>query len=262
MPFEMPRTIGIFDSGIGGLSVLAAARHKMPDVDFIYYADTDHVPYGIKSREEIVRYSLSAAEFLCGKGAEAILVACNTATSMAVDILRNTFSCPIVGMEPALKPALVRHRGEHILVTATPATICGQKLHNLLEQNADNRDRVDLVPLPELVLFAENGVFDTDTVASYIESTLPRYGYTACVLGCTHFPYFKDSFRLVLPNADLMDGTEGTINQLCYVTEYTSPKESVVSVGRVRYYRTGTEVVNPVTLDFYENLQRRALSVI
>ena len=258
----MPQTIGIFDSGIGGLSVLAAARQKMPDVNFIYYADTEHVPYGTKTKDEIIRYSLSAAEFLCAKGAEAILVACNTATSMAVDILRDSFSCPIVGMEPAVKPALIRHPHERILVTATPATITGQKLHDLLQRNAEQDDIVDLVSLPKLVIYAENGLFDPAAVSDYIRSQITRTDYTACVLGCTHFPYFRDSFRTVLPSADLIDGTEGTVNQLCHVTGYTPQHKNSAPAEQIRYYRTGTEVVNPITIDFYENLQRRALSVI
>lgn len=257
-----PQTIGVFDSGIGGLSVLAAARQKMPDVNFIYYADTDHVPYGTKSREEIVTYSLAAADFLVSNGAEAVLVACNTATSMAVELLRASFSCPVVGMEPAVKPAIIRHPKERILVTATPATIHGQKLHDLLERNADDGVQIDLVPLPDLVVFAENGIFDPDVVGAYIQSRIQRSDYTACVLGCTHFPYFKDSFRLVLPDAELIDGTLGTVNRLCAVTGYDPPSEAVKSAGSVQYYRTGEKVVNPVSIDFYESLQRRALSVI
>lgn len=262
IPPTMSKTIGIFDSGIGGLSVLAHAREAMPDVDFLYYADTDHVPYGTKSREEIIRYSLAAAEFLIKNGADAILVACNTATSMAVDTLRAAFPHPIVGMEPALKPALALHPHQRILVTATPATIHGQKLHDLLQKNAEPDDNVDLVALPELVRFAENGNFDPTAVSEYIRGQITKTDYTACVLGCTHFPYFRDSFRMVLPSAELIDGTEGTVNRLCCVTGYSPSRTGKKTAGSVRYFRTGKEVVNPLTIDFYESLQRRALSVI
>ena len=252
------KTIGIFDSGIGGLSVLAYARRTMPDVDFIYYADTEHVPYGTKSQDEIAEYSFAAADFLVKNGAEAVLVACNTATSMAVDVLRDSFSCPIVGMEPAVKPAVTLHPHERILVCATPATIHGRKLHDLLQKNAEQDTVVDLVALPELVLYAEQGFFDPAVVAEYIKSRVERTDYTACVLGCTHFSYFRDSMRLALPDAELIDGTAGTVSRLVYVTDYRYGG----GAGAVRYYQTGAEVVNPMTIDFYESLQHRALSVI
>ena len=252
------KTIGIFDSGIGGLSVLAHARRTMPDVNFIYYADTDHVPYGTKPPDAIREYSLAAAEFLVKNGAQAVLVACNTATSMAVDTLRTAFSCPIVGMEPAVKPAVTLHPHERILVCATPATIRGRKLHDLLQRNAEQDTKVDLVPLPELVLYAEKGFFDPAPVSEYIKSQVERTDYTACVLGCTHFSYFRDSMHLALPQAELMDGTAGTVNQLVHVTNY----QRTNGTGTVRYYQTGTEVTSPETLAFYETLQQRALSVL
>lgn len=252
------KTIGIFDSGIGGLSVLAHARQTMPDVDFLYYADTDHVPYGTKSRDEIVDYSVTATDFLAKNGAQAVLVACNTATSMAVDVLRSSFSCPIVGMEPAVKPAVTLHPHERILVCATPVTIKGQKLHDLLQKNTAQDTVVDLVPLPELVLFAEKGCFDPETVSEYIKSNITRSDYTACVLGCTHFSYFRDSMHIALPQAELIDGTAGTVSRLCHVTGYEPSEQR----GTIRYFRSGVEATAPETLAFYENLQCRALSVL
>lgn len=249
------KTIGIFDSGIGGLSVLARAAQVMPDVDFIYYADTEHVPYGTKSRGEIVRYSLDAADFLIKNGAEAVLVACNTATSMAVDTLRATFPLPIVGMEPAIKPAVTLHPHERILVCATPVTIHGQKLHDLLEKNAESETQVDLVALPGLVLYAEDGFFDRNAVSEYIKTQVFRTDYTACVLGCTHFSYFRDSMHLAFPDAELIDGTEGTVRQLCHVAGY----DPTGGTGSIRYYRTGVEVNDTLTLEFYDMLQKRAL---
>ena len=253
------RTIGIFDSGIGGLSVLARAREAMPDVDFLYYADTAHVPYGIKRRDEIVGYSVAAAKFLVERGAEAMLVACNTATSMAVDTLRSSFSCPIVGMEPAVKPAVIHHPGGRILVCATPATIGGEKLHDLLQRNGAGAE-VDLCALPELVSFAEAGEFSVDVVSRYIRSVVGRTDYSACVLGCTHFPYFRDSFRRVFPMAELVDGTEGTVRRLCQVIGYKPPEEGNV-FGTVKYYRTGESVADAASLQFFALLQKRARDV-
>lgn len=254
---QCKKTIGVFDSGIGGLSVLSYARTMMPDVDFLYDADTVHVPYGTKTREEIVRYSLDAADFLIRSGAQAILVACNTATSMAVDLLRASFREPIVGMEPAVKPALTLHPHERILVCATPATIRGQKLHDLLERNADSDDKVDLCELPGLVTYAERGFFDPVDTAAYIREQVSRTDYTACVLGCTHFAFFRPAMRLAFPHAELIDGTEGTVRRLCAVTGYEKGHRG--EPGRVRYFQSGVAVTDPLTLDYYEMLERRSL---
>ncbi|MBP3814197.1 MAG: aspartate/glutamate racemase family protein, partial [Butyrivibrio sp.] len=98
--------IGIFDSGMGGLSVLHEAYHQLPDQEYIFYADTEHVPYGIKTPEQIIGYTTEIAEFLIDKGVDAIVVACNTATSVAIKELRKRFDLPILGMEPAVKPAV------------------------------------------------------------------------------------------------------------------------------------------------------------
>ena len=128
--------IGIYDSGIGGLSVLHRALKKMPEAEFIYYADTKHVPYGEKTREQIKGYVEEVLNFLIAKEVDAIVIACNTATSVATKEFRGEFAVPIVGMEPAVKRALKLYQDmqKRILVTATPVTIAGEKLHSLLEK--------------------------------------------------------------------------------------------------------------------------------
>lgn len=246
--------IGFFDSGIGGISVLASARRRLPDVDFLYYADTDHVPYGTKSREDIVRYSDVAVGFLEKNGVSAVVVACNTATSAAIGYLREKYTFPIIGMEPAVKPAAAAHHGERILVCATPLTIAGEKLHTLIENTCTPDDRIELVGLPELVTFAENGIFDTKTVCDYLRTVIDTTkAYTAVVLGCTHFGYFADSFRATLGNVDLIDGTRGTVNRLHSLLDGT-----FVGEGRVTFYKSGRVVTDSNTLSFYDCLMNRA----
>ena len=251
--------IGFFDSGIGGISVLAYARRRLPSADYIYYADTDHVPYGTKTREEIIRYSDAAVEFLAGQGVSVVVVACNTATSMAIGYLREKYSIPIVGMEPAVKPAARTHPGETILVCATPVTIAGEKLQNLLEHYYPADDYPDLVGLPGLVTFAESGIFDREIVCRYLETVIDcRKDYSAVVLGCTHFGYFRDSFRELLGNVDLIDGTEGTVKRLMSVLNISETEYSEKICGKTEFYQTGRPVSDAATLRYYDDLIRRS----
>lgn len=213
--------IGIFDSGIGGLSVLLAALRALPSARFLYYADTAHVPYGEKSREEICAFSAVAVETLRAMGADSVVIACNTATSAAITYLRAQFepSLPIIGMEPAVKPALTRAGHRRILTAATPVTVRGEKLRRLIDLYHGEK-QTDLVPLPGLVRLAEAECFDTDEVRAYVREALAPFApsfssYSAFVLGCTHFNYFKDTFRAFFPpETALIDGIAGTISRL------------------------------------------------
>ena len=220
--------IGIFDSGIGGISVLHEAYHRLPNEEYIFYADADHVPYGQKKPEDIIRYSDSIVNELIEMGVDAVLIACNTATSVAAEHLRAKYSVPIIGMEPAVKPAVeaAKNTDGRVLVMATPVTIRENKLHRLLDQ-VDRAHLVDLLPMPRFVTLAERGIFDGKEVDSYIEERLAMYdkdSFSEVVLGCTHFNYFKPAIIKAFtgdgkerPIPDLIDGNVGTINHLADV---------------------------------------------
>ena len=128
--------IGFFDSGIGGLTVLSEALKRLPNHEYLYYADTVHAPYGPKPKEEVREYVFKAIEFLVNEGAQIIVIACNTATSIAVSELRQKYSIPIIGMEPAVKPAIesVENSTKRVLVTATPLTLKEEKLKGREEE--------------------------------------------------------------------------------------------------------------------------------
>lgn len=207
-----------------------------------------------------MRYSEAAVGCLVEHGADIVVVACNTATSMAIETLRKTFSVPIIGMEPAVKPASVKHHGEKILVCATPLTIAGEKLHHLIDENYAGCAYPTLAALPELVTLAENAVFDIPTVTAYLKTVIDKSeNYAAVVLGCTHFAYFRDSFRALLGDIDMIDGTEGTVNRLKYMMEKEgiSP-DSDGEKGEVEYFISGREVTDPKTLEYYSLLEKRA----
>lgn len=241
--------IGIFDSGIGGLTVLHQAMLLLPEEDYLFYADTDHVPYGEKTKEEIVRYTDGAVRFLLAKGAGAVIVACNTATSVAIGELRRRYDIPLLGIEPAVKPAVEECDGRRIMVIATPVTVREEKLKNLIAR-VDEAHLVDLLPMPKLVRFAEAGEFRSPEVTAYLRGRLAAFDlgrYSSLVLGCTHFNYFKDTMSEIFPQSvDFLDGSEGTARHLAEVLRERGP--AAHGAGAVEYYRSGRRVTDAASL--------------
>jgi glutamate racemase len=253
--------IGFFDSGIGGVSVLHEARQWLPQSDFLYYADTDHVPYGTKPKAAVRECVFAAVDFLVRQGAGAIVIACNTATSVAVEDVRAKYrETPIIGMEPAVKVAVdrtPRHAGR-ILVTATALTLKEEKLHNLLAQ-IDNEHIVDTLPLPRLVEFAENQQFEAATVLPYLQEQLEKFDlnhYEAIVLGCTHFVFFADLFRkIAAPHTEIIDGNRGTVNNLVRILAAQGLSDR--GDGAVTFYHSGRKVEDQAALARYDELLAR-----
>jgi len=212
-------TIGFFDSGLGGLSVLEEGLRRLPTHDFIYMADTLHVPYGTKTKEEVRDYILQTVAMMVGESIDTLVVACNTATSIAIAELREMYSFPIIGMEPAVKPAVEMNRatGRRVLVFATPLTLQQPKYYALVSR-VDEDGIVDSLPLPELVHHCENLQFDIRIMTDYFYSKLDGYdlnNYGIIVLGCTHFPFYRNILREILPShIQIVDGNAGTIKRL------------------------------------------------
>lgn len=211
--------IAFFDSGLGGITVLKEALQRLPAEDYIYYADTRHVPYGPKPKEEVRGYIFEAIEYLASQHIKALVVACNTATSIAVRDLRSRYTFPVIGMEPAVKPAVRQTdaSGKRVLVLATALTLKESKFKDLV-QSIDPHHIVDSMPMPELVELAEQVTFDETVVVPLLRqkfSGLDLSSYGTVVLGCTHFPFFVHSFEKVLPpGTEIIDGAAGTVQQL------------------------------------------------
>jgi glutamate racemase len=252
--------IGIFDSGIGGLTLLHQALVSLPNENYIFYADTDHVPYGTKTREQVTGYVDDVMEFMKFHDCSAVVIACNTATAVAAHIMREKYDFPIIGIEPAVKPAVNSSHGKRVLVIATPLTVKERKLQNLVER-VDNEHLVDLLALPRLVEFAERGEFDSCAVYGYLESELAPYDldkYGELVLGCTHFNYFKDSLRKLLPqNVRLIDGSVGTVNQLARVLGITLQNAGYINDSNVDYYYSGRQITDLKELEHIQGLHKR-----
>ena len=212
------RPIGFFDSGVGGLSVLKEAIKIMPNEDYIYFGDSKNAPYGIKSAEEVRELTFKAVEFLLSKGVKGIAIACNTATSAAVADLRKIYpDLPLVGIEPALKPAVGLNNEGDILIMATPMTLKEEKFNRLMEKYKD-RATIIPVPCPGLMEFIEEGKLKSKEVFEYLEDKINTYKknrISAIVLGCTHYPFIKEALIDIVGNeVDIIDGGMGTSKEL------------------------------------------------
>jgi len=191
--------VGVFDSGIGGLSVLQEIHALLPYENLIYVGDSAHAPYGDRSASYVRQRSLDIADFLLDQGVKAIVIACNTATAEAASLLRKTLDVPVIGLEPAIKPAAQLSKSGIIGVLATQRTINSERLLGLTERYASNK-KVLAQACPGLVEQVEKGDLDgeiTDTLLrKYIEPLLQK-GADALILGCTHYPFLLPAIRKI-----------------------------------------------------------------
>ena len=249
------KPIGVFDSGIGGLTVLKEIIKILPNEEFIYYADTDNVPYGIKPKEEVKEYINQAVKFLIDKDVKAIVIACNTATSVAIKDLRSDYNIPIIGIEPAIKPAVENRKNKKVLLMATPVTVKGEKIRNLIKR-LGAEDIVELIAMPKLVEFAESGEFKTERVKEYIRESLKKFNleeYSYLVLGCTHFPYFETTLKEILPDSIcIIDGSIGVAERLKEVLEENKILGS--NNLEITFYYSGRKVKEEVEIEKLKNL--------
>ena len=207
--------IGVFDSGVGGISVLRELVKLMPEENYLYYGDSANAPYGTRSTEEVRALTLEVADMLLARGAKALVVACNTATAAAIEHLRKAHpDTIIIGIEPALKPATDRYPTGRIGIMATQVTLQEEKLAHQLERFPEAK--VVRIPAPGLVELIESGVTEGEQVEALLRKILAPYvgKLDALVLGCTHYPFAATAIRNVL-GADtvLLDGGEGTARQ-------------------------------------------------
>jgi glutamate racemase len=209
--------IGVMDSGVGGISVLKHIHALLPHENLIYFADSKHAPYGSKTPEEIIARCMEIADFLLQKNVKALVVACNTATAAAIDELRETFDLPIIGMEPAVKPAAEASKNGVIGVLATVGTLKSAQFAALLESYGRNV-KVVTQACVGLVECIERGELDTpETKALIRQYTSPLLAEDAdtIVLGCTHYPFVKDSIReIVGEKISLIDTGAAVAKQL------------------------------------------------
>lgn len=214
---QMQQPIGVFDSGLGGISVLGELVAFLPNENYLYLGDSKHAPYGTKSLQEVQKLTCNNIEYLIGKGAKAIVVACNTATSAAIQILREHHKdMPIIGIEPALKPAVLQKEHPNVLVMATPMTLREEKFHALMKRYENEAEIISL-PCPGLVEFVERGELEGEALEAYFKELFAPFAdkkIDSAVLGCTHYPLVKNVIQKMLGDSvTLFDGGEGTAHE-------------------------------------------------
>lgn len=211
------RPIGIFDSGIGGLTVLKAVQTELPQENIVYFGDTARVPYGTKSKETITKFSIDNVRFLRSFEAKLVIVACNTASSLSLDILREKFSLPIIGViEPGAREALARTKNGRIGVIGTKATI-GSGAYEACLKRLDPSVKVYSESCPLFVPLVEEGWLDGEVVTkvarTYLDP-LKNFGIDTLILGCTHYPLLKDVIQKAIGGkACLVSSAEETAKE-------------------------------------------------
>ncbi len=231
--------IGFMDSGLGGLSVLREAIRLMPKEDFVYFGDSKNAPYGTKSTDEIVSLTFRAVETLMSYNPKALVIACNTATGAAIGLLREKYKgIPIIGIEPAIKPAVICSQGGRIIVMATPMTIKQKKFLDLLDTYKYEAEIIP-VPCPGLMEFVEEGNFNQAVLNEYFDVHLKASltdNTESIVLGCTHYPFLKKQIENYLENKkiNLIDGSKGTSSELKRQLEYKDWLRKDNHIGEIK----------------------------
>lgn len=218
------RPIGVFDSGVGGISVLKELQKKMPHENFIYFGDSANAPYGTKPFGQVEELTCHTAQYLVNQGVKALVIACNTATAAAVHIVRAQYpDMPVIGIEPALKPAVEHNPGGLVVVLATNVTLAEPKFLKLMQTYKD-RARIRTIGCPDIVTHVESGDLSSPALKHYLEERL-RFAIhdvpdaklsdiDAVVLGCTHYPFVRPLLQSIL-RADclIIDGGDGTARE-------------------------------------------------
>ena len=206
--------IGVFDSGMGGVSVLRDLRAAFPGERFVYFGDNANAPYGTRAPEEIRALSFAAAQRLLRRGIKALVIACNTATAAADEALRATLSIPVIGIEPELRRAVEAAQGKKVVVFATAATLSQERFARARARYCP--DAV-AIPAPELVLMVERGVLLGAEPEAFFRARLSSFAsgqVGAIVLGCTHFPFLRGAIAKVAPQIPCFDGNARVIEHL------------------------------------------------
>jgi len=250
----MNRPIGVFDSGLGGISVLRDAVRLLPQEHFIFCGDNRNAPYGVKTPEQIHACVMNVVEGLLRQDIKALLIACNTATAASAQLLRQQLNIPVIGMEPALKPAHENRRDGQILVLATPATLHMEKFRNLMQQYGEGAVPVEGYGIVECV---ESGHIEDEIMLDVLHGLMDKHlqrKTDGIVLGCTHYSFIKNALSVVAPGVPLFDGNLGTVRQLRRVLESRGLLRNEAEEGSVTLTTTGDASVILPRMNMLMNL--------
>lgn len=248
--------IGVFDSGAGGISLLKEALKILPNENYIYYGDSKNAPYGIKTKDEVENLTINICNKLIKKNCKAIVIACNTATSAGAKKARKVFDIPILGVEPALKPAVENTKSGKIIVLATNMTLKEKKFENLYNIYKEEREIIK-IPAPKFVSMIEQKHLNDDYAKDIIDFYLKKYkddNIAAVVLGCTHFIFLKDIlFDYFKSKPLLIDGNLGTVNNLKRILKNQNLLNDDLKKPKL-------EIINSSNDDYFYNLYNYLLN--
>ena len=240
------RPIGIFDSGVGGTSIWKEIRELLPFEDCIYVADSKNAPYGEKSEKEILRLSIKNTQFLLEKDCKLIVVACNTATTNAISYLRENFSVPFIGIEPAIKPAALNSKSKTVGILATQGTLSSSLFHSTSKNHAAGITVIEQkgTGLVELI---ENGELESGELRrllkGYLDPMLER-GIDYLVLGCTHYPYLIPMLKELLPsNVKIIDSGQAVARQTKTILIKDNLLNEGGTLGKHQFFTTGKKEI-------------------
>ena len=237
------KPVGVFDSGVGGLSVLQALRQELPHEHFLYVGDSGCAPYGDRSADFVVERATTITEFLVSEGAKAVVVACNTATAVAAESLRARFAIPIVAIEPAVKPAASRTRSRVVGVLATTGTLSSPNMGKLLASYGADVEFV-IQPCPGLADQVEKGELASDEtralVKRYVRPIIDKGG-DIVVLGCTHYPFLRGLIQDVAgPAVEVIDPATPVARELRRRLESAGLLQNGGQPGAETFWTTGS----------------------
>ena len=234
--------IGIFDSGVGGLTVWKELVKSLPNESVIYFADNANCPYGPKSKDEIIKLASTVVDFLISKNCKIIIVACNTATAAAIDYLRANYKIPFIGMEPAVKPAALNSKTKSIAVLATEGTFNG-KLYLETSQKYAKDVELNIKVGDKLVHIVENGKIEEPETEEHLRQLvkpLIEKNIDHLVLGCTHYPFLTEKLKLVLPdNVVIVDPAPAVVKQTVRILNQFDLVNTKKTKSIYEFYSTG-----------------------
>ncbi len=242
--------IGILDSGVGGLSVLREVRSLLPQQSITYLGDTAWCPYGNKSHPQIIKRTFALCEYLITQGAELIVLACNSATIVAIEALRAHYPVPFIGMEPGIKPAVQVTQSGVIGVLATEASLSGDKFHRLVATHALDI-RVITQPCPKFVHLVEQGTLSGPQVTHAIHeytSAMLKSGADTLILGCSHYPFLRPALeKITPPHIHFIDTGAAIARHIAdhRLTSDKSPETHILTTGDVQQFSKLTSQLTP-----------------
>lgn len=237
--------IGIFDSGLGGLSVFSELIKALPNESFVYLADSGNCPYGSKPPEEIIRLSRDAVDYLLKKGCKIIVVACNTATAGAIDWLRSNYDIPFVGMEPAVKPAALNTKTKTIGVLATAGTFKGRLYIETSRKYASDINVCYQVGegLVELVEDGKQNSYEAEQLLKKYIDPMIDCNIDQLVLGCTHYPFYKPLLKKILPpDVEIIDPAPAVAQQAKYLLQSNKLLAPNTERKFLKFYTSGNTI--------------------